>query len=127
MFDLTRDTIPELDLEVVSVARGSATLSMKLAGAPAAEVPPIPSFNFTPVEQPPVVEEQPPVVEAPPVVEEEEVPVTAEVKESFWDKMKDKFTVKLSPKSAAVRIGIVIAVIVIGLAAYALFVRWESF
>jgi hypothetical protein len=134
-FDLSRDNLVDLDLEIVEVGRNSATIRAKSAGAQAVvEAPPLPLFNFTPSIEPEVIPpvEQPPVVAEPePETKEETVPVTAEVKENMLSKLaqkvKDLFTIKLSPGSTAVKAGIVLAVVIIGLAAYAIFVRWESF
>jgi len=125
LFDLSRDGIMDLDLKVLTIERSAGQMSFKRAGAPAVEVPPLPLFNFTATPK-----EQPKVVPVETEQTETEVPVEAEVKEqgpSFMQKVKDFFTIKLSSKSAAVKIGIVILVILIGLAAYALFVRWEGF
>jgi uncharacterized protein YjbI with pentapeptide repeats len=131
-FDLTRDTTPELDLTIGEISRNNVMISAKLAGTTAVVQPPMPLFNFTPTE-PEIVNqpEEQPVVEPVEETEETTVTVTADVEQSkmqkFMQKVKDLFTFELSAKSAAVKAGIVIAVVIIGLVAYALFVRWESF
>jgi hypothetical protein len=131
-FDLTRDQTMDLDLTITDVTRTSVTISVKAAGAKTIALPPLPLFNFTGVPKAPkVVQPKVPVVETVEETDETTVPVTAEVKESklarFGHRLKEMFTFQLSPKSAAVKAGIVIAVVIIGLMAYALFVRWESF
>ncbi|MEM3154391.1 MAG: PKD domain-containing protein [Candidatus Woesearchaeota archaeon] len=130
-FDLTRDKTPELDLTIGEISRNSVTITAKLAGTAAVVQPPLPAFNFTPTEPEVVNQPEEPVVKPVEETEETTVPVTADVEQSkmqkFMQKVKDLFTIKLSAKSAAVKAGIVIAVVLIGLIAYALFVRWESF
>lgn len=132
-FDLTRDKTMDLDLTITDVTRTSVTISVKAAGATTVANLPVPQFNFTGTPKVPKVVDKEPVVKETPVEETEEttVPVNAEVGESkmqkFMQKVKDMFTFQLSANSAAVKAGIVIAVVIIGLVAYALFVRWESF
>ena len=135
LFDLSKDGVADLDLAITDVSRTTANIVVKNAGAPEAVVAPLlPLFNFTAT--PKVTPKVEPVVPVVPLVEEPQadekiVPVQAEVKDGLFTRLgkalKDLFTFELSAKSTAVKVGIVVGVVVIGLSSYLIFVRWESF
>jgi len=129
-FDLSKDNVPDVDLAILDVGRNAATITARLPGAPEPVViPPLPFFNFgtkeavEPVDLPEV-----PIVEEP-ETDEKTVPVQADVKDGVFARMSNalKGLFSVDAGSTAVKVGIVLAVVVIGLAAYLIFVRWESF
>ncbi len=124
-FDLTKDGQFDIEVELADVMRSSVAIKAKLTGGavPTNAQPPLPFFNFTPGQRPtetPTV----PIVDQPfEKTGEKTVPVEAEVKTgSVANWLKNTFG-SLDAKSTAVKLGVVLGVIVMGLIAYALFVR----
>jgi len=131
-FDLSGDGVPELDVTVLDVGRTSTTLRLVASsGSPApAPLDGIPFANFGTTRSEPVKEEGVDVPVVAEVGEPVELGADSELQEiGMITKVKDFFgnlTGRISADNVGVKVGIVLAVIIIGIIAYALFVRWEQ-
>lgn len=125
--DVSGDGVEDIELTVTEVTRTSATINVKASNGVARPLlDGVPFENFGEPEEEDLPEV--PQVKEPTETKETTVDVEADVKEGAFTKMKNAIKNlfgSIKPGSLGVKIGIVLAVVILGLVAYAIFVRWE--
>ncbi|MBS3148413.1 PKD domain-containing protein [Candidatus Woesearchaeota archaeon] len=132
LFDLNKDSVPDVEVVSKSVDRSILSATFKLAGVSNADIPFFPTFNLQP--RP---EQQPAQVT---IESETLVPVIVDVPEASegigakllnaWNALKEKLStlaesVDTSSQSPVVKIGIVLAIVLSGLVLYEIYLRFE--
>jgi len=129
-FDLNADGVLDLNMRLVNITRTGAFIGTSRAEGTLGSVLPFPLFNFTGV-QPEVKDVTEPIVGEVPESEYVETPVKSgsSALGKLFSSLKDNFN-KLGDILSTgwtAKIIIMFAVVLVGLAAYSLFIRWERF